>query len=409
MRRAAMLAGVLMLTACSSSAREAQPYEGTWVSDGFGIYLAVRGGNADIYEHSSTHCAHVYGGTARGISDVLAVEGNRLILTDSGRVIHLDPIDALPPACAQDYRTDDAARVVAVAAATMEELYRPALDDEWAARRTMVEEGLSDTSDRMATFRALTILLGPLGDPGVRLAPDDPAVWDGVWSSASGPFSGGEPYVPSGLDGVVVSGDDGIVTGAFGGTGYIGLGRLGGFAGDDEGSQRVLAAELDGVLGTSESVILDLRAASSGRAVEAMLVASRFVPDERLVATQMTGATAAGEVTVTPTVTGPYPGKVVVLIGPGTAGSAEMLVLAIRDLRGVSLLGEATAGSPNPPLARTLPNGWMLGVPSLDLVTPDGRSWTGVPIDPVTVVPTTSADLDAHTDPGVAAALALLG
>jgi C-terminal processing protease CtpA/Prc len=85
-----------------------------------------------------------------------------------------------------------------------------------------------------------------------------------------------------------------------------------------------------------------------------------------------------------------------------------MLVLALRDLPDVTVVGEDTAGSPTPPLARTLPNGWVLGVPMLDLVTPDGVSWSGVPIAPGVMAPVTGSDLDSGTDPGVAAALALL-
>jgi len=398
----------VLLTGCAPGVREAQPFDGIWASDGFAVYLDVHGGNADIYEHSPAHCALVYGGSARGISDVLSLDQGRLVLDDSGRVIHFDPIAALPGGCADDFASDDAARITAVASATMEELYRPALDPAWTGRLEGVMPGLAGIIDPAATFAALVSLLAPLDDPGVRLAVDDSSIWDGVWSAGGGPFAGREPYFPPGLETSAVTGDDGIVTGSFGAAGYFGLARLGAFAGDDEGSQRVLAAELDAVLAESASVIVDLRASSSGRAVEGMLVASRFVPDERLVATQMSGATAAGDVTVSPMVGGPFAGRVVVLVGPGTAGAAEMLVLALRDLPGVTVVGEATAGSPTPPLARTLPNGWLLGVPTLDLVTPDGASWSGVPIAPGVMAPVTESDLDSGIDPGVAAALALL-
>ena len=206
-----------------------------------------------------------------------------------------------------------------------------------------------------------------------------------------------------------MSGDGGIVTGSFGAVGYLGLARLGGFADDDEGSQRVLAAELDRVLAGSAAVIVDLRGASSGRAVEAMLVASRFVAEERLIATQMIGSTPAGDITVRPSLSGVFPGRLVVLVGPATAGAAEMLVLALRGVPGAVLAGEPTAGSPTPPLARYLPNGWSLGVPALDLMTPDGASWSGVAIVPGTEIATTRGDLESGADPGVSVARALLG
>ena len=410
MRRVVVPLAALVLAACAPGVREAQPFAGVWTSDGFGIYLDVHGGDVDLYEYSRAHCALVYGGGARGISTVLGFEGGILVLTDAGRVIHLDALEALPAACAEEYRSTDPGRIVAVTAATMEELYRPALDDQWEDRLASVTEGLAfDAQSAATTFRALTALLAPLDDPGVRLAVDDPTLWNGVWSAGAGPFAGREPYLPPGLEASTVGGDDGIVVGRFGSVGYLGLSRLGGFAEDDEGSQRVLAAELDSLLAESASLILDLRGASSGRAVEAMLIASRFVSEELLVGTQMIGATPAGAVTVRPTVSAPFVGRVAVLVGPGSAGAAEMLVLALRGLPAVTVVGEPTAGSPTPPLARYLPNGWSLGVPALDLVTPDGRAWSGTPILPGIEAATAADDLDGGSDPALELALDLLG
>jgi hypothetical protein len=132
MRRGWALAAAVLLTGCAPGVREAQPFEGIWTSDGFAIYLDVHGGNADIYEHSPVHCALVYGGSARGISDVLSLDQGRLVLDDSGRVVHFNPIAALPEACGDDSATDDAARIVTIAGATMEELYhRPRRGMAW--------------------------------------------------------------------------------------------------------------------------------------------------------------------------------------------------------------------------------------------------------------------------------------
>ncbi len=408
-RRAAAAAAAFLVAACSPGAREAQPFVGVWQSPQFGVFLDVHGGTADIYEFSPAHCARVYGGGARGISDVLSFDGDMLLFADAGRVIRLTSIDTLPAECAEDYWTNDGGRVVAVAAATMESLYGRPLDAGWGARVAEATAAAAGRVDGPSVFAALTALLDPLDDPGVRVVVDDPAVWEGVWASGTGPFAGRTPYQPPGITDAALSGDGGIVTGRFGSVGYLGLSRLGGFGADDAGSQIALADALDGVLAGSSSVIVDLRAASSGRAVEAMEIATRFVPATALIATQTMGGVPAGEVTVEPVVGGPYDGRVIVLIGPGTAGAAEMLVLALRGLPGAVLVGEPTAGSPTPPLARTLPNGWSLGVPALDLVTPDGTAWMGRPIVPDVAAATGGADLAAGADPGLAAALAAAG
>jgi len=410
MRRAvAALAAVFLLAACTPGAREAQPFAGVWESPEFRVYLDVHGGSADIYEFSPVHCARVYGGAARGIADVLSFDGDTLLFADSGRVIRLTAVDALPVECAADYWTDDGGKVVAVTAATIESLYGRPLDDGWQARVDQAGAAALGRVDDASVFAAITGLLDPLDDPGVRLVVDDPSIWNGVWASGSGPFAGRTPYRPPGLGDAALVGDGGIVTGSFGTVGYLGVSRLGAFGADDAGSQIALADALDGVLAGSAVVILDLRAASSGRAVEAMEIATRFVSESRVVASQTMGGVPAGDVTVEPVVGGPYGGTVIVLIGPGTAGAAEMLVLALRGLPGVTLVGEPTAGSPTPPLARTLPNGWSLGVPALDLVTPDGASWMGIPIQPDVTAVTSGTDLAAGADPGVAAALAVTG
>jgi hypothetical protein len=408
-RSAAAVAAAFLLAACSPGAREAQPFAGVWESREFGVYLDVHGGSADIYEFSPVHCARVYGGVVRGIADVLSFDGATLLFSDSGRVIRLTDVGVLPADCAEDYWTDDGGRVLDVVAATMATLYGRTLDASWQERVDAAGAAVAGRVDDASVFAALTGLLDPLDDPGVRLAVDDPAIWDGVWASGSGPFAGRTPYEPPGLTDAALVGDGGIVTGSIGDVGYVGVSRLGAFGADDAGSQIALADALDGVLADSAAVILDLRAASSGRTVEAMEIASRFVPEARVVATQTMGGVPAGDVTVEPVVGGPFPGGVVVLIGPGTAGAAEMLVLALRGLPGVTIVGEPTAGSPTPPLARTLPNGWSLGVPALDLVGSDGTSWMGNPIRPDVTVVTSGEDLAAGGDPGIIAALAVVG
>lgn len=400
---AAILAAVMVAAGCTPQA-EGKPFEGTWVSEGFGMYLDVHAGNADVYEHTSIHCALAYGGTTRGISAVLSRDGEQLVLTDAGRVVRFDPFPGLPTDCTEDYHREDAARVLEVAAATVAELYSPGVDPGWAEGIAFAD--LRGVSDQAVTFAALTALLAPLGDPGIRLVVDDPLLWAGVWSVGRGPFADAEPYLPEGLQAASVAGEGGMVTGTFGSVGYLGFSRLGAFAPDEEDSQRVLAAQLDSLLAEASAVILDLRGSSTGSTVEAMLVGSRFVPDERLVATQMSRSTPAGTITVRPTSAGPFAGRVVVLVGPGTAGAGEMLTLALRDLPDVLIIGEPTAGSPTAPLARLLPNGWSLGVPALDLVTPDGTSWSGRPIIPDVDATTTATDLASGEDPGLDAARA---
>ncbi|HEX5630673.1 MAG TPA: S41 family peptidase [Acidimicrobiia bacterium] len=197
------------------------------------------------------------------------------------------------------------------------------------------------------------------------------------------------------------------------GIGYLGLLRVGGFASNASGSQRVLAAALDQTLRDNDAVVLDLRTATTGSEAEALLVATRFVLARTVVATSAArvpgvGSVTSGESVVNPMPTGAYPGRVVVLIGPGTAGPAELLALALEPLGAVTLIGEPSAGSPRSPLVRTLPNGWVLGVPHTEVFATDGTARVDNPLVPDLIAVVTVADLASGRDPGIAAALEVL-
>lgn len=405
-RPALVAAMVLVMGACVPQAPEAEPFLGVWASDGWGILLHVHGVRADVYEVTGERCRLADSGGARGIDEVVALDGDHLVLTDAGRVIRFDPLPDLPAECSAP-SDPSAGQVLATAVAAVEEHYHPGVDDGWEVR---VADLVADDTTLLA---ALQVLLRPLADPQVVLDTGDGEVWSASRPEAAAALAGA---LRDGalLPGATFTAGDGLVLDDLGdGIRYLGVLRLGGLAGSDEGSQRMLAAALDASLRDASALILDLRPASGGSDVEALLVATRFVVGRTVVATIAAhradgGTVPAGAHVVHPMPAGPFPGRVVVLIGPGTAGPAEVLALALDPLPGVVLVGEPTAGSPSSPLVRTLPNGWVLGVPNLDVVTPDGVSRVGAPLLPDVVAPLTAGDVAAGRDPGLDAARAAL-
>lgn len=385
---------MVIVAGCDPGEREARPYAGRWESQGFGLFLDIHGGDVDIYEHSDAHCFRVATGSAQGISEVLSLEGERLVLRDGERVVEFVDVGTLPERCADP--VDDSSSVVfTVALRTIAEHHVPAPGAAWREEADSIGSSLTEESSPEELRAALIEALSLLGDPEVRLVAGTGTPWPAA------PEIGGalETRWESELEGRMLVGE--VSPGAA----YLGFLSL---VTEGEGDQRALAAALDDVLADAEALVIDLRAASGGVEEAALQVATRFVPSERVVANLWArsgeGQVAAGALSVSPRPTGTFAGPVVVLVGPATSGAAELLARILSGVPGVTVVGEPTAGSPREPLVRALPNGWSLGVPNLDVTGPDGESWLK-PLIPVVTAVTTVADLEAGNDPGLEAAL----
>ena len=404
------MAAAAITASCSTAVPEAEPFLGVWLSEGWGIVLDIHGGDADIYEMSSVHCMLASAGSARNIDDVVTLEDGRLVLRDGGRVVRFDPLPEVPAIC---IAASDASPVgvLAVVVASIEEQYHPGVDPGWQER---VDALVPPAEGDEATLAlAIENLLGPLADPQIALQTGTGTavsfVDGGVASDLAAALIGGT-LLPE----ATVAGEGGLVVADLGeGVHYLGFLRLGGFAGNSEDSQRVVAAALDHSLDGARDLVIDLRATTTGAETEALLVATRFVSARTVVATTEArladGSTVpAGESVVNPMPGGAFAGRVVVLVGPGTSGPAELLALALASLPGVTIVGEPTAGSPHSPLARSLPNGWVLGIPNTEVITADGIKRVGLPLQPDVIAALAASDVAAGRDPGLLAARALL-
>ena len=357
---AGAVVGVLFI-ACNPGAREAEPFQGNWQSEAWGTYLSVDGGSIEIFEFSAVHCFSVASGGARGVGEVLSMENEVLVLEDAGRTVRFEQTEFLPEECIDPVASDPVA-TFQVLAATFEEHYLPGVDAGWADRveASRPPAGVSDDS----LLDALTLLLDPLDGLDVRLSAEGE-----VWAAARA--------APIDFPNFELSGRGGILTGSVGdGITYLAFRRLGEFADDADGSQRAAAHAIDAAVAAGNSLVLDLRGSDGGAIDHAMLIASRFVATENLIARLAArGATSfvpAGDVTVRPLPTGTFEGTTAVLVGPGTIGVAELLAAALQGTDGVTIVGQRTAGSAGPVMVRFLPNGWSVGLPNLRVTLSDG-------------------------------------
>lgn len=365
--RIAVAALALVLVGCNPGSLEAQPFEGIWQSEGWGSFLLV-GGDVEFFEHTPVHCLSVGTAGGRGIADLMSFEGDRLLLRDSDREVRFDRIEVLPPTCAEAGPSNDPVFVVDVLAATVEEHLIGELDPEWADRHDRIRAQAGADEDLAALVWEM---VAPLGGR-VRLAT----------SAGVAP----EPPTLDLPDGVEQT-EDAYAVGLIGDVGYLGLGRTGPFESDPDESARVMGRIVDEAL-VGRAVIVDLRASWAGTLNDGLLLATRFVPEHRVVASLRArageGLVPAGDLTVTPVPTGVFDGPVFVLVGPGTAGVGELVAHVLGDLEGATILGLPTAGDPGPALVRYLPNGWSVSIPNLEVIGPDGSVLGPVQPDVVT-------------------------
>jgi len=419
---------VLLSASCATWAEEAVPFTGTWQSEAYGMYMVVGGDGVRIYEYTSASCVKVLEASASGVDEFLRLEDGRLLLGDLGGSRVFDGIESLPETCSETFRSDDPSWVLEVLSTTFEEHYAflDERDPEWEAHVAEAQSRLSEGMSPSELLEVVEELLGDLADPQVLLVPEEGLIDDITWSA--GPENevvellGERIAAGTGLASVEESGEtqDSYVVGRLpGGIGYLGLLQLLALDVDSAASEEVLLQTLDDLVAALQAeeapgLIIDLRDNYGGLEEFAMATASRFISEEVAVLRHEVriGGTNdyldRGEISVAPNPGGTFDGPVVVLVGPGTEGAAEWLVLALMKSPNVVAVGEATAGSMSPLFVRVLPNGWAVNVPNERVYDTDGGLWGLAGIPPDEEVETTVAQLQAGEDPVLEWALELL-
>jgi carboxyl-terminal processing protease len=99
---------------------------------------------------------------------------------------------------------------------------------------------------------------------------------------------------------------------------------------------------------------------------------------------------------------------IVVLVNGGSASASEILAGALRDDRGVKLVGEQTFGKGSVQELENLPDGSELKVSIAEWLTPKGYTINHIGLKPDYIVPLTDADVAAKKDPQLDKALQIL-
>ncbi|GAB5521225.1 MAG: hypothetical protein RhofKO_34760 [Rhodothermales bacterium] len=421
------------------------PFDGRWVSEGYGWALDIAGGRGTVYE---TTAVSRYDAEQWVIRDdvfysvdedesgsemlepfgTLRLEGDTLILTlVDGTEITFQRDDAWSEVPI-DGPTDNAEAAFEVFWHTLNEQFaffdlHPEVDWQqlYNQYRPQVYNGMPDAE----LFELMAGLFALLEDGhGILLDPDNELFFSAVADYNS-------DWMPERLTDLLetsitylddeqahLSGNGRLLHGTVGGRiGYLNILIFQGYAETAFEEAAAFAEALDTVLSgfaNMDALILDVRFNPGGDDTLPRLVAQRLIEQETLAFSKHARiGDAETFAPLSPRWLSPdgvgFTGKPVVLLTSRQTGSAgDVQALVLKDLPNVTLVGEPTAGAFSNALPRTLPNGWTLRLSNERYVSRDGMQYEqqGVPPD-VAVAPSEHA-LDAGEDPMLEAALSVL-
>jgi len=157
----------------------------------------------------------------------------------------------------------------------------------------------------------------------------------------------------------------------------------------------------------AKSIILDLRNNPGGYLETSVDIASWFLPKNEIVAIEDFGNGKKTE----------YRSKgylklanfpLVVLVNSGSASASEIVAGALRDIRGIKLVGEKTFGKGSVQEMEQLRGGSSLKITIAKWLTPSGKSIMEEGLEPDVKVERTSEDIEAGRDPQLDKALEML-
>lgn len=159
----------------------------------------------------------------------------------------------------------------------------------------------------------------------------------------------------------------------------------------------------------AKKIVIDLRGNPGGYLEVAQDIAGWFLPRGKTVVTEDFGDDRENTIYKAEGNAKFANWPVVILIDKGTASASEILAAALRDNRGIKLIGETSFGKGSVQQLEQLSDGSSLKVTVAHWLTPKGEQISGNGLKPDAEVKITSQDLDAKKDPQLNKALEIVG
>ncbi len=411
---AAAVVGILASACDSDTTHNATPQptemQGIWEHVGYGNVIDVDSEGADYYQFTRASCllaeradnhdlAELFAGATLA-QDKLSLQLND---ADTGPFpVTFSKRSSLPPFCEPDRLLSQATNtdVFDHFAQTYADYY--AFFDErgvdWVSHVNQLRPQLSDDMSEQALFAVMSDLIAPLEDGHVQLDKGDeifrPAPLVGANRAVVDAFAQQSEYsdlqeyanrislkfwqnIGEHLDEGSVEAFDGaipdrVIWGTLedGAVGYLYIASMAYLSDSEEGldsadntavMHRVMREAMQD-LGSTQSLIIDLRSNSGGHDEVSHAVAGYFSEQTSFYgskhARSYLGDTQRVNAELSPVNASPYLNPVAIIVGEETASAAESFLIAMRAMPRVTVVGENTHGILSDVLEKSLPNGW---------------------------------------------------
>lgn len=261
---------------------------------------------------------------------------------------------------------------------------------DWDAHVARLRHRAEGARDEAAWLALLKELLAPLGDLHVTLRDSGGGLHPTV--TAQPALNVDAQRLWAALSEPRRIGSVGLVSVPAEGLGYVAVTSLMG----SEAEHRALEEAWEGVLASSRGLLVDLRGCVGGNEQRAWQLAARLVERPVTYARRRVRSGLARDAfgpwqdaVLRPSGRPPFPGPVVVLVGPGCASSGEALAKMLRERPGTLLVGQPTRGASGNPAPVALPNGLEVSFSRWQDTLADGTPTEGRGVPPHELV-------DAH-------------
>ncbi len=443
MKRLAVILSCLALALVAAAQKDAsvKPAEGSWLSDGYGLFFEVDTTGLRVYERTSVSCMYsqtrLPDKTHSSDSTLAFSSGNSITTlsrTDDPNILrlHMDwaASDLIlhrterPPEMCTRKPTNTPLENYKLFWETFAEQYAffALRKVDWNAVDRQSRPRVTRTTSEAELFRIFRQMIEPLNDTHTSIEardikeefegwrPDSGHRSDSDWSKAASIIESKyvqgvlHPYCKGRLQ-------FGMLRNSLG---YLRVTTFydyadGTYADELECLQRSLTSIFESA-GKLNGLVIDVRLNHGGDDPLGIEIASRLTDKKYLAYTKAARnsisldaplhLTERQPVWVVPATTPGFTGKVALLIGPDTVSAGETFTMAlmVREPH-IVRIGLNTQGVFSDVLRRSLPNGWSFGLPNEVYYTADGTAFDAVGVPPDILMPFFNPeDLQASRD-----------